>query len=140
MEKSEVKPSIVFIFTDGEKFLVEKRLPTSTYANELLFPGGAIEPEEMENIQLALSREILEELGVSIFDPEPIPCLEPIYGHNHNLLHLFLIRKWEGSLPEIVLDKGNEIFWTEIDIMLASPLALARKTAEALRDYLNGTS
>lgn len=61
MNQEHVDVAAAVIERDG-KFLVAKRLPTSSFAGKWEFPGGKVEPAETP--AECIVREIEEELGV----------------------------------------------------------------------------
>ncbi len=72
------------------------------------FPGGKIEAGESP--QGALSRELMEELGVDVAEADmaPFAFASHAYERFHLLMPVFLIRKWEG---EIVAKEGQQLAW-----------------------------
>ncbi len=86
------------IDADG-RVLVQQRPPGKPMAGLWEFPGGKIDAGETP--ELALSRELAEELGISIDES----CLAPAVfaseamADRHLLLLLYVLRKWPGS-PE----------------------------------------
>ncbi|MEJ2125261.1 MAG: (deoxy)nucleoside triphosphate pyrophosphohydrolase [Alphaproteobacteria bacterium] len=72
------------------------------------FPGGKMELGETPEV--AIIREMQEELGISIRDK----CLAPLtfvsyaYDDFHLLLLLFVCRKWEGDITPV---EGQELKW-----------------------------
>lgn len=116
---------------------MEKRPPKEDFANQLLFPGGIVEKNEMKNLQAALKREAMEELGVNLIDFIAIDGEEKIYGTRGKLLRHFLVRLWDGQIPQAVLDNGNPLLWLELDEILNSKVEPVRKAAYILKEYLS---
>ena len=85
---------------DGDgRVLVQQRPPGKPMAGLWEFPGGKVDPGEVPEI--ALRREIEEELGVAIDTSCLAPAVfasEPL-GDRHLLLLLYVLRKWPG-VPE----------------------------------------
>ena len=83
------------IDADG-KVLLAERPEGKSMAGLWEFPGGKVEAGERP--ELALIRELSEELGISVKED----CLAPFafashdYGHFHLLMPLFICRRWEG--------------------------------------------
>lgn len=126
---------IISVFLNKGKVLTEKRLLENYKGLQLLIPGGIMEDFETE--EQTLVREVLEELGVKALKYEKLPVDQEIRGLKNQLLIPFFIKKWEGSFPEIILDKGNRLEWINIDKVLNSPIAPTRKVVEALKKYLS---
>lgn len=90
--------AVALIDPDG-RVLLQQRPPGKPMAGLWEFPGGKI--EQGETPELALIRELEEELGIRIH----ASCLAPAtfaseaLGERHLLLLLYVCRKWEG-IPE----------------------------------------
>lgn len=131
--------AIVFIFLDSlkNKVLMEQRLKNSAYADQLIFPGGAVEGNETDNLEVALRREIQEELGVEVITFYPLKLSPTLYSPSGKLLIPYLITQWQGELPKVVLDKGNPLIWQDIEEATRSPIEKVRFIAEALIAHLS---
>lgn len=92
---------------DG-RVLIAKRPPGRPLAGLWEFPGGKM--EEGETPEVALIRELHEELGIDV----QAACLAPFtfashaYETFHLLMPLFICRKWGG---EVTPREGQEIAW-----------------------------
>jgi 8-oxo-dGTP diphosphatase len=81
----------------GEILMVQ-RPATTTYPFYWEFPGGKI--EENETPEMALCREIFEELNL-IIQPEnltPVRFATQLYSHAHVTILLFKCRQWQGKI------------------------------------------
>jgi 8-oxo-dGTP diphosphatase len=85
---------------DGDgRVLIAQRPEGKSLAGQWEFPGGKV--EEGETPEVALIRELNEELGIVVKQA----CLAPFvfashsYDTFHLLMPLYLIRRWEGE-PE----------------------------------------
>lgn len=132
--KSNQTSVVISLFVDGEKVLTETRLLEDYKNPQVLIPGGIVKDFETE--EEALIREVSEELGVTILEFEKIPVDEEIRGIKNQLLIPFFVKRWEGFLPEVILDKGNKLKWLDIDKVLKSPIQPTRKVVEAFKKYL----
>ncbi len=122
---------VLFALVKNNKILLENR-PATGY----LVPGGAINAHE--NLEDALKREIMEELGII---PTEFKLLtnEDIPGLNNNTLKPFIVTSWQGEIPENILDKKDPhpLEWMNIDKALISiPVKPTKKIVEVLKKYL----
>jgi mutator protein MutT len=107
--------TVLFIFLKGNKVLLEQRLENADLGNKIIFPGGKIEENEVNDLEKALFREVLEEVSVIPVQYQQLVFLEPlIQPSNGRTLIPFLITKWEGNIPKTVIDKGNPFIWKSI--------------------------
>lgn len=132
MRKSTV---VIFTLIKDNKILVEKRPVKGFLEDQYLLPGGAV--MDLENLEQTLNRELLEELGIIPIEFELLTD-EDIPGLYNNILKPFVISKWEGEIPNMVLDKEDpySLEWIEIDAILTSPIEGSRKIIQALQKYL----
>jgi 8-oxo-dGTP diphosphatase len=92
MKRKNIKnlPSIIVaaaIIQQEEKFLLTKRKPASDMGGLWEFPGGKIEPGE--TLAGCLRRELMEELGVEINEPQLFHFLRHQYPEKEVELHFF---------------------------------------------------
>ena len=98
----ESKPMLLVVacalIDHDNRILVTQRPEGKAMAGMWEFPGGKVEPGETPEI--ALIRELEEELGINTF----ASCLAPLIFSSHNyeefhlLMPLYICRKWEGIL------------------------------------------
>ena len=93
------------------QILIAKRSSTSSLPNKWEFPGGKV--EEGETPEVALIRELQEELGINTWSS----CLAPLtfashsYEKFHLLMPLFACRKWNGTpTPQ----EGQRLAWAHV--------------------------
>jgi len=93
--------------SDG-RLLLAQRPEGKTMAGLWEFPGGKVEAGESP--QGALTRELMEELGVHVdeADMSPFAFASHAYERFHLLMPVFLIRKWEG---EVESKEGQQLAW-----------------------------
>ncbi|WP_293880430.1 (deoxy)nucleoside triphosphate pyrophosphohydrolase [Sphingomonas sp.] len=80
---------------DGEgRVLVQRRPPGKSLAGLWEFPGG--KPESGESPELALVRELREELGIEVSAPDLTAAAfaSEALGERHLILLLYLCRGW----------------------------------------------
>lgn len=137
MEKErDTNTTVVFIFLKDHQVLLERRPTTSSFAGMDIYPGGSVKDNELDELESALKREIIEELGVTPIDIFAIPCQQDIYGETGRLLRPYLIPNWEGNITEVILDKGNPIFWEDLEVVANHQLESVRKLTLALKSFL----
>ena len=94
--KTVLVSAVALIDVDG-RVLLGQRPEGKSMAGLWEFPGGKI--EDGETPEIALIRELEEELGINTWES----CLAPLtfashsYDGFHLLMPLFACRKWEGT-------------------------------------------
>ena len=97
------KTVVVGIIWNGERFLIQKRLPKGHLGGLWEFPGGKV--EDGEELSTALSREIAEETGLKIKLGRAIGKIEHAYSHFSISLHAYHCRLNGSSVPLQVEDR-----------------------------------
>jgi len=87
--------------------------------------GGHLEPGETP--LEALSREVMEELGVAPTGATPAGQIEFTDAHDgSSILHLYRVEAWEGGEPTIANDEHTALTWFRPEQIQVLPnLALA---------------
>jgi 8-oxo-dGTP diphosphatase len=91
-----------------KRVLLAQRPPGRSLAGLWEFPGGKLEPGERP--EMALIRELQEEIGIHVAEP----CLAPLtfasyaYETFHLLMPLYICRRWEG---QPVAREGQTLAW-----------------------------
>jgi 8-oxo-dGTP diphosphatase len=91
-------PVVAAALIDAQgRILVQQRPPGRQLAGLWEFPGGKIEPDETP--EAALSRELMEELGIVVAadDLAPLTFASAAHGERHLLLLLYACRRWSGD-------------------------------------------
>jgi len=128
------KYAVIIILLKGSQTLLERRLPQSALGNHFLFPGGGIEEDEIADPVIALKREAMEELGIIPVDFFPISTFT---GELGTLLKPFVVTGWEGEVPDKILDRGNPVFWQDLEIVAKSPLPSVQQIAKEAKKFLS---
>ncbi|WP_260598906.1 (deoxy)nucleoside triphosphate pyrophosphohydrolase [Sphingomonas endolithica] len=113
-------PVVAAALIDNERrVLVQQRPPGRQLAGLWEFPGGKIEPGETP--EAALSRELMEELGIVVApqDLMPLTFASAAHGEGHLLLLLYACRKWSGE--PVALD-AVALRWTSAAALRTLPM------------------
>lgn len=103
---------------DG-RVLIARRPEGKPLAGFWEFPGGKI--EGYERPELALIRELKEELGIDVTEA----CLAPLtfashgYDTFHLIMPLYVCRKWNGV---VTAKEGQELKWVRPQQLRAYPM------------------
>ena len=105
--KTVLVSAVALVDADG-RVLIAQRPEGKAMAGLWEFPGGKVEPGETPEV--ALVRELKEELGIETWDS----CLAPLtfashsYDDFHLLMPLFICRKWQGIVAP---KEGQKLKW-----------------------------
>lgn len=131
--KTVLVVAAALVDSDG-RVLIAQRPEGKQLAGQWEFPGGKV--EEGETPEIALIRELEEELGIVVKQA----CLAPFvfashtYETFHLLMPLYLIRRWEGE-PEA--REHSALKWVRPNAMRDYPMPPADLPLVAwLSDFL----
>lgn len=124
--------TVIMLIVKDNKILLEQRSLDSALAGHFLPPGGKIEMSEINCPKEACLREATEELGITLTE---FSYLGDILGETGRLLKPFIITKWDGKIPEKILDKGNPLFWVKIDEFSKSPLPSLQEFSKLIENH-----
>ena len=106
----------VFIRADGS-FLLSSRPAGKPYAGYWEFPGGKIEPGE--TVLQAMTRELTEELNVTITRATPWITFMMHYTHATVRLHCWRVSEWHGEMRGM---EGQQFMWQRLDVLTVAPV------------------
>lgn len=110
-----------------ERVLLGKRLKQDEHVGKWATFGGIIKKDETP--QEALYRELQEELGIEIIDPEYVDIFEDESGHE---IQFFVIRNWSGQPRN--LKEHSEINW--FDYSEISKISMVSYVRDIMHKYL----
>ena len=116
--------ALAALVRDGRVLLVHRRSSRAAYPDCWDLAGGHVEPGESPRD--AVRRECLEELGVVVHDPVPVPMTTPDPALE---LHAFVVTRWDGEPVNAAPDEHDDLGWVEPDdldgLTLAHPAGRA---------------
>ncbi len=103
---AQVPISVAALVRDGLVLLVHRHPSRRWYPDCWDLVGGHVESGELPH--QAVSRECLEELGVQVHDPLPIPMTvtDPTLD-----MHAFLVTRWEGEPVNAAPEEHDDLRW-----------------------------
>lgn len=116
--------SLALLVRDGLALLVHRDPSRRWYPDCWDLVGGHVEPGELPHE--AVTRECLEELGVHVHEPLPIPIAvsDPALD-----AHAFLVTQWEGEAVNAAPEEHDDLRWFRpsdlADLTLAHPASLS---------------
>lgn len=128
---------VLFALIKDNKILLEKRPVKGFLDHQYIIPGGGVKDLKQETLEQTLIREMIEELGATPIEFELLTN-EDLPGLENNILKPFIVSRWEGNIPTIVLDKEDPypLEWIEIDEALNISIEETRKIVAEVKKYL----
>ena len=100
----------VGVITQNNQFFVCRRLAHQHQGNKWEFPGGKIDGDE--TAPQALSRELLEEIGIHPLECEALTSIDFSYPDKNVSLHVFVVSNFTGQAYGA---EGQEAKWVSFD-------------------------
>ena len=101
-----VTVAVGILIDDAGRVLVTRRAPDAHQGGLWEFPGGKVEADE--TLLEALTRELREELGVSVEAAEALMVLEHDYGDKRVRLDVHRVTRWSGEPRGL---EGQPLAW-----------------------------
>jgi len=101
-----VTVAVGILIDDAGRVLVTRRAPDAHQGGLWEFPGGKVEADE--TLLEALTRELREELGVSVEAAEALMVLEHDYGDKQVRLDVHCVTRWSGEPRGL---EGQPLAW-----------------------------
>jgi len=99
------------------RFLLTSRPADKVYAGYWEFPGGKLEAGE--SVATALRRELMEELGITIGEPQPWQVEIVDYPHARVRLHFCKVFSWQGDFE---MREGQQMAWQVLPVAVSPVL------------------
>lgn len=121
---AQIPISVAALVRDGLVLLVHRHPSRRWYPDCWDLVGGHVESGELPH--QAVRRECLEELGVHVHDPLPIPMTvsDPTLE-----MHAFLVTCWEGEPVNAAIEEHNDLRWFRpsdlADLKMAHPAGVS---------------
>ena len=103
-----VTVAVGILIDDAGRVLVTRRTPDAHQGGLWEFPGGKVEADE--TLLEALTRELREELGVSVEAAEALMVLEHDYGDKQVRLDVHRVTRWSGEPRGL---EGQPLAWQQ---------------------------
>lgn len=100
----------VGVIKQGNKIYISKRADDLHQGGKWEFPGG--KRETNESIEQALTRELLEEIGIHVTKHSKFMLIEHDYGDKKVRLDVRLVEGFDGEAGH---QEGQQSRWVEID-------------------------
>ena len=111
--RKTVDVAVGILINAQNQFLLTSRPPGKVYEAYWEFPGGKLEAHE--TIEQALSRELEEELGLTIGDVQIWRQQLVDYPHALVRLNFCKVRSWQGNLE---MREGQEFAWQSLPVQV----------------------
>ena len=121
---AQIPISVAALVRDGFVLLVHRHPSRQRYPDCWDLVGGHVESGELPH--QAVGRECLEELGVHVHDPVPIPMTvsDPALD-----MHAFLVTRWDGEPVNAAPEEHDDLRWYPpsdlAGLKLANPAGLS---------------
>ena len=111
--RTAVEVAVGVLIDAAGRFLLTSRPAGKVYAGYWEFPGGKLEAGE--SVEVALSRELHEELGIRIDRAEPWQVELMDYPHARVRLHFCKVHAWRGAFE---MREGQRMAWQTLPVQV----------------------
>ncbi len=117
--RAVVDVAVGVLLRPGGAFLLTSRPEGKVYAGYWEFPGGKLEAGE--GVEVALARELQEELGIGVEPRAVRRWREQLVDYPHALvrLHFCKITVWQGALQ---MREGQRFSWERLPVQVGPVL------------------
>jgi ADP-ribose pyrophosphatase YjhB (NUDIX family) len=135
MERFKIIPSVYLILEVDDKILLSRRFQTGFEDGKYGLVSG--HAEEKETLREALSRETLEEAGITTnpLELEHVLTMHRSCGNHERMDMFFTIDKWSGEIENMEPNKCDDLSWFPIDNL---PINTIPYIAKAIDCYVKG--
>lgn len=116
-ERTPVDVAVGVLINRYGEFLMTSRPEGKVYAGYWEFPGGKLEAGE--TVDVALRRELIEEIGVEIGRVEPWRTEVFDYPHARVRLHFCKVFEWRGNFE---MRERQSMAWQRLPVQVAPVL------------------
>jgi len=137
MERFKLIPSVYLIIRKERNVLLSRRFQTGFEDGNYGLVSGHVDGEE--TMRKALSREVLEEIGIKV-DPSDFKHVLTMHrwcGDHERIDFFFSVDKWEGEIKNIEPNKCDDLNWFPINNLPSNTIPYIKKAIDC---YSNGLS
>lgn len=106
--RSEIELTNMCLIYDKDRILVQEKVGTE-YRGGLVFPGGHV--EDGESLRDSIIREIKEETGLTISNPQP--CGYKDWIQEDGTRYIVLLYKTDRFTGELKSSEEGRVFWLD---------------------------
>lgn len=106
--KTQMELTNMCLVYDENKILVQEKIGTK-YKGGLVFPGGHV--EDGESLRDSMIREIKEETGLTIYNPQP--CGFKDWIREDGTRYIVLLYKTDKFVGELKSSDEGKVFWLD---------------------------
>jgi len=109
LQNKRIHVAVGVIKNDSQQVLIAKRAQHLHQGGLWEFPGGKVEADE--NVEQALARELLEEIGITVEHATPFIKIQHDYVDKSVLLDVWSVEKFSGTAQG---KQGQPLVWVDV--------------------------